>query len=420
MRAPKLATAVWSSALLLGVIATTAGAQERSRQRPPIIRIYSGNGAYVVQTTSYVMPAIQVSENAYVFAVSMDLDGRIQVLHPDAPGISVRMLAHKELRLPNFFTGFSGPGAGDQIYSSAGYSGYDGYGNGYVDSRGTIIALASRAPFKLDLIGSGGDWNILTIRQLIEGRDPLAAAWALANYLGATGEPIGYDFMRFAGGQSQYYALDAYGLDSYSPCGLYYGSGYASTLGLRGIQVFNQLRGARSLRGQHLRTVGYDACGMPIILYAPTTVVQRFPAGRLPRSTGDTTVFPKYRFPQGGMTGRPTPSDARVAPEGIFPLPRRSGLSQTGEQMMTAPRAGRSGSLNNINGSRPQPAAPSGAQGHIPFDRGATRPQAATGALPAREYRPAPRIESPPPASRTQTPIIIRLQPTRTPPPNRR
>jgi hypothetical protein len=413
MRAPRLATAVGSSALLLCVLATSAGAQERSRQRAPIIRLYSENGAYVVQTTSYVMPAIEVSENAYVFAVSMDLDGHVQVLHPDAPGISVRMLAHKELRLPNFFAGFSGPGAGDQIYSAAGYSGYDAYDNGYVDSRGTIIALASRAPFNLELIESGGDWNILTIRRLIEGRDPLAAALALANYIGAKGEPIGHDFMRFAGvGQSQYYALNAY-----SSCGLYYGSGYASTLGLRGIQVFNQLHATRSLRGQRVRTLGYDACGIPILLYAPTTVAYRVPAGRVPRSHGDTTVFPKYRFPHGGMTGRPTPSGAREAPEGIFPLPRRSGLSQTGEQTITAPRGRRSEPRNTIDGNRPQSSALSAPQGHIPFERAAARPQAAIGVFPAREYRPS---SPPPPPPRAQTPIVIRLEPTRAPPPRRR
>jgi len=423
MRVMRKATAIGSSALLLCVIAAVAGAQERPRQRPPIIRIYSENGAYVVQTTSYVMPAIEVAENAYVFAVSMDLDGHIQVLHPDAPGISVRMLAHRELQLPNFFAGYSGPAAGDQIYSSTNYSTYDGYSRGDVDSRGTIIALASRAPFNLDLIGSGGDWNIATIRRLIEGRSPPAAAQALANYIGARGEPIGQDFMRFAGvGQNQYYALDAY-----SPCGLYYGSGYASILGLREIRVFNQLRAARSARGQGIRTLGYDACGIPIVLYTPTRVASRFPVpgGKRLRSPGDTTVFEKYRVPRGGLTGRPTPRAASAAPEGIFPLPRSSGLSR--EPRIIAPSGRRSEPRSISEGNRPQPAAVSGQQGHIPFERAAPRPQPATGVMSARPTLSPPPVQivherpstPPPPPPRAQAPVT-RSDPARVPPPSRR
>ena len=88
MRAKGIATATGSSALLMCLLASAAFAQERARQRAPSIRVYSENGAGVV--SSYVRPAIHVSEDAYVFAVMMDLDGHIQVLHPDFPGISVR------------------------------------------------------------------------------------------------------------------------------------------------------------------------------------------------------------------------------------------------------------------------------------------------------------------------------------------
>src|SRR5450759_818439 len=79
MRATKLATAVGTVALLLCALVSASGAQEKARQRAPIIRVYSSNGSYVLQTTSYVTPVIEVSENAYVFAVSMDVDGHIQV-----------------------------------------------------------------------------------------------------------------------------------------------------------------------------------------------------------------------------------------------------------------------------------------------------------------------------------------------------
>ena len=95
-----LVSAAGSSALLMCMLASASTAQEPSRQRAPVVRIYSQNGGVA---SSYVTPAIEVSENAYVFAVMMDLDGHIQVLHPDFPGISVRVRAQKQLYLPNFF-----------------------------------------------------------------------------------------------------------------------------------------------------------------------------------------------------------------------------------------------------------------------------------------------------------------------------
>src|SRR4026209_1330047 len=114
MRAKGLATAAGSSALLLCMLASASSAQERTRKSAPIIRVLSENGAGVV--SSYVRPTIRVAEDSYVFAVMMDLDGHIQVLHPDFPGISVRVRSQKQLRLPNFFAGFN-----DHRYSG-GYS----------------------------------------------------------------------------------------------------------------------------------------------------------------------------------------------------------------------------------------------------------------------------------------------------------
>src|SRR3981081_23512 len=103
MRVAKSASAVGVAALLVTLLASPSTAQNESREKAPSVRVYSQNGAIA---SNYVTPAIQVSEDAYVFAVSLDLDGQIQVLHPDFPGISVRILEHKQLRLPNFFAGF--------------------------------------------------------------------------------------------------------------------------------------------------------------------------------------------------------------------------------------------------------------------------------------------------------------------------
>src|SRR5205814_10180529 len=117
MRALKAVPALGAAALMLCAL-SSASAQQRARQRAPIIRVYSTSGGDYINTSTYVEPQIQVSENAYVFAVEMDLDGQIQVLHPDFPGLSVRISAHTNLRLPNFFAGFNQgvPNAG--VYSS--------------------------------------------------------------------------------------------------------------------------------------------------------------------------------------------------------------------------------------------------------------------------------------------------------------
>ena len=442
MRATKLATAVGTVALLLCALVSASGAQEKARQRAPIIRVYSSNGSYVLQTTSYVTPVIEVSENAYVFAVSMDVDGHIQVLHPDFPGISVRMLAHKQLKLPNFFAGFAQPNAGYGYYSSASYPGYANYDDGYMDSRGTVIALASRAPFNLELIESDGDWNISTIRRLIENRSPQMAAQALARYLGANGEPIGRDFMRFAGWRN-YNSGYNYAYGAYSSCDLY-GYSYAPTMAVRFFQANSMIALLRQ-RGRRA-TIGYDVCGLPFVIFQPSSLASGFPGTRPPRAPGDTTVFPKSRFPQHGRPHLPAESGPKTAPEGIFPLPQRSGLPQIGDVTITAPGGRRREPGQFIQGYRPQPGTMSAPppQGRLPIERVTTpraEPAAATGVQPVREYRPEPRSAAPPPArvpdaprqappppapvvherpsAPPAPPPTTRSEPARVPPPNR-
>ncbi|HEX9250089.1 MAG TPA: hypothetical protein VF856_11350 [Gemmatimonadaceae bacterium] len=413
MRTAKFAAAVGASAFLLCVLASDSGAQERAKQRAPIIRIYDTNGSTALETTSYVTPVIEVAENAYVFAVSMDVDGQIQVLHPDFPGISVRMLAHKEIRLPNFFAGFAQQ-RGDGYSGASSYAGYSSYNDGYLDSRGTVIALASRAPFDLERIESGGDWNMSAIRRLIEYRTPQVAAQSLASYLGAKGEPIGRDILRFAGGRNynSYYAYSPY-----SSCDLY-GYAYAPTLARRFFEASQSIAFLRQ-RGQSAR-LGYDFCGFPIVIYTPRSFAGGFPVGR-PRTRGDTTVFPKGRFPVEGVPHHPPRSSAQAAPEGVFPL-TRSGLPQMGDVTITAPRGHRAEPGLNLRGYTSQPM--SAPQGRAPIER-VTTPRlepAATGAQPVREYRPQPRTEAPPPARAPResppppTPVVHE-RPSTSPPP---
>jgi hypothetical protein len=249
MRTITLASAAGSSALLLCLIASASSAQNASR-RAPLVRVYSQDGGSVV--SNYVTPAIDVSEDAYVFAVMMDLDGRIQVLQPDAPGISVRLRANRQLRLPNFFAGFNAPMHRTGRYPLNVLS-YDSHVDMGADSRGTVIALASRAPFQLELIEADGDWDNSEIRRLIENRSPSSAAQALARYLGAKGEPIGRDYMRFAGARQSYYAYD-----DLSYCGYAYGFGsFGGALSIA--NALNQ-GGNRRLAGNRV-LIGYDACG---------------------------------------------------------------------------------------------------------------------------------------------------------------
>jgi len=244
--------------------------------------------------SNYVTPAIEVSEDSYVFAVSMDLDGQIQVLHPDYPGISVRILQHRQLRLPNFFAGFSRPDGGtlDASGQYANYSGYAGYEN---DSRGTVIALASRVPFNLERVERDGDWNMLAIRGLLEHRTPASAAQALASYLGAKGEPIGRDYMRFAPARNYNYASDAL----YS-CDLYYGIDLWR-LGSRRLDVFNRVAQLQRA-GKSVSIVGYDFCGMPVLAFGPSrssSATLKIAAAVMPMTNAGTTAAPS-----------PTPSNA--------------------------------------------------------------------------------------------------------------
>jgi hypothetical protein len=402
MRVTRLMATAGSSALLLCLLATVAPAQNRSRQRAPIVRVYSQDVGVV---SSYVRPIIKVSEDAYVFAVMMDLDGHIQVLHPDHPGISVRIRSDKQLSLPNFFAGYNDPRQGGRYSGLASYNDYQGSEN---DTRGTVIAIASRAPFNLDLIEAGGDWNISAIRRLIEHRSPESAARSIAEYLAVKGEPVGYDYMRFAGQRQGYYAYDGYnaynGLD-YCGYNRYAYSLFGGAYGAQG------LGNAAALRAAGLRPLflGYDACGVPIIVVSPFTR-GRFPLPHPQRPPGDTTIFPKSRFP----TGVARHPGADNAPQGIFPLPQRGEQPQMGDVTNTAPQRRRAQPRENMEQFRPQPGNASlPDRVRMPVQRTvpSSRPAPAPTAQPV--YRPEPRVAAPAERARMPERVIIREAPPR-------
>lgn len=406
MRATGLAAAGGFSALLLGLLASPSAAQNWSDQRAPAVRVYSQNGAGV--SSNYVTPAIEVAEDAYVFAVMMDVDGRIQVLHPEFPGISVRIRSQSQLRLPNFFAGFNEPRQGAAYYSANGSVKYDrdeALGN---DARGTVIALASRAPFNFGRIAASGDWNNFAIRDLIEHRTPAAAARALAQYLGA-GEPIGSDYMRFAGGRQGYYAYDGY-----SSCGYGYRSGRSGFISGR---AFNRSGKQRSLNRRPV-VVGYDACGFPVVVAAPFTPrgKGRDPAPRRPK--GDNPAFPKSRFPteisrhSGDGDAAPKP----VAAEGIFPLPKRA-EPQMREPVNTAPTMRRAEMREIPSQFRSRSERVSlGEQARIPAERTVPRraESAPIGTPPV--HRSEPRVIWSSPQPRAHSAPQSRPEPARNPP----
>ena len=379
MRTKRLMAAAGPSALLLCLLATAAPAQNRSRQRAPIVRVYSQD---VGTVSSYVRPVVKVSQDAYVFAVMMDLDGRIQVLHPEFPGISVRIRSDQQLNLPNFFAGYTDP---RQSGRYSGLARYDGYRSSEDDTRGTVIAIASRAPFNLDVIAAGGDWNISIIRQLIEDRAPESAARALANYLAADGEPVSHDYMRFAGQRQGFYAYGYNGYGAYDYCGYSAYSRFGGYYGLPG------LGSAAALRAAGLRPLflGYDACGLPIVVVSPFTR-GRFPLPHPQRPLGDTTVFPKSRFPIDGVVRVPGGDNA---PQGIFPLPQRGETPQLGEVTNTARQRRRP--EPRAEQFRPEPVTTSFPdRARMPVERVVPRAEpASSGMRPV--YRPEPAVAAP-------------------------
>ncbi|HEV2017271.1 MAG TPA: hypothetical protein VGQ98_03075 [Gemmatimonadaceae bacterium] len=418
MRAARSAPAVGVVALLITLLASPSAAQYESGGRAPSIRVYSQNGAIA---SNYITPAIEVSEDAYVFAVSLDLDGQIQILHPDFPGISVRILQHRQLRLPNFFAGF---GRGGGTYDGGGR--YVSYSDYYVgrdnDSRGTVIALASRAPFNLERVESDGDWNISAIRRLIENRAPASAAHALAAYLGAKGESIGTDYMRFASAQyHNYYASNAL-----YACDLYYG-GYSPGLSLARLATLNRVAQMRH-GGRSVSIVGYDFCGMPIVVYGPSQPYTRYNPSAPPRSPGDTLGGKNRVSPP--RSGRPPAGAPRAAAIGIFPITRRAEPPQMGDVTITAPRPNRRDPREIFNDLRNQARnGGSPERSRIPVERSAPRAETPViGTPPVREYskpifREAPPQRSEPPrgpdrSNPSPAPApIVHEQPSRSPPP---
>ena len=228
------------------------------------------------------------------------------------------------------------------------------------------------------------------IRRLVENRSPESAAQALARYLGAKGEPIGRDFMRFAGQRQGYYAYS-------HDCG--YGSYGYNTYGYRSVGggLFRSFARFAELRAMGLRPV--DRRLRLVRRAADRHRADQAGAGFHPpvpvRPPGDTTVFPKSHYPR-GIARRPR------TPEGVFPLPNRAAVASSPAPGPAADprRYDHRAARTSRGAARDSRAVPPATRGHR--DAGERRRRPLTAHLPSRTepvptgmrpvYRPEPRV----------------------------
>jgi hypothetical protein len=176
-----LARGLAVAALCVGALPSPSDGQQQSRRAAPKVSIYGGG--LDAHRTSDVTSRVRVTEDAYVLVVARNLNGEITVLYPESPKKSSMIAARTTLELPSFFSGFDAqPSVGQTRY---------------VVSQGTVFALASLAPLNLKMISTGGEWNIDSIKSLIQGVIPQLAPNALASHLGPKGEHIGVASMWF-------------------------------------------------------------------------------------------------------------------------------------------------------------------------------------------------------------------------------
>lgn len=227
-------------------------------------------GAPRVRVTSHphsnfgnIQPSVSLSEDAYVLAVAIDRDGRVSVLSPVGPNDLIRFEAAKSLRLPEFFSGFSS--------ARAGY--YDRYTSRYASyirnmtedySAGSVLVLASKAPFNFAAISDGPFWNEEAIRKLVRYRDPSSAVYSLGRAITSKEQSFGHDYLRFGANRYQVASADpCFGSSLYG----YAGSGFSTN----GYMIL----GASATRaGYQLMSIGSDGCGRIRYIIVPVRVLR--------------------------------------------------------------------------------------------------------------------------------------------------
>lgn len=223
--------------------------------RAPRIRLVVPPASYA--GSQYVEASFQLSADAYVLVVAVDLDRRIRVLYPETPEESGFAAGSSPHRLTRFFAGFARSGR------SSGYdSRYDMTGRiSPVGGGGVLLAVASDRPLQLErLTGVGGDWDEPTLMQLVFDESLSGAAHAVGRAVVLTGQDFNTDYSTFSGRRT----LTAYGSfasSGFGNCGD--GYGYADVSG------FGTSSYPNGYGGQAPRLIGlYQRNGQTFARYA--------------------------------------------------------------------------------------------------------------------------------------------------------
>jgi hypothetical protein len=212
----------WSvlGALALGgCIASQGGSPgagtENAASSVPLIHLnLLGAGA----STNYVDAGFQVSEDAYVMIVAVDLDRRVRVVFPEAPDESGYVTAHSSKRITRFFAGF-GPISRRYANFSLATQPITRNGGG-----GILLAIASNRPLQLGGLADGeGDFNEESIARLVFNASAPSAAYSLGRAVTRSGQQFNTDYSSFGGGLGGH---GTFASNSFSECGGLAGFGY--------------------------------------------------------------------------------------------------------------------------------------------------------------------------------------------------
>ena len=304
----------------------------------------------------YVEASFNLSADAYVLVVAVDLDRRIRVLYPESPDESGFAARTSQNRLTRFFAGFGGGSA----------NGYGTYLARYeatqritpFDGGGVLLAVASDRPLQLDrLVGPDGEWSEEALSRLVYEQNLSGAAHAVGRAVVLTGQDYNADYRTFSGGRS----FGAYSYAARSLDGCSFASGISRNNPLA--DVYDSWFRGSNYAGSAVRFLGY---------------FQR-----------DGRTFARYL--QGGCAGTSYYDVPVVSP---LPIPPDSARPDTSVQRKRRfPGARQFPSVASDSGGRMVPVrlSPSGAR-----DIGRDRPVIASGIrfrhaeeLPREAIRPA-------------------------------
>jgi hypothetical protein len=172
-----------------------------SADDPPIRVWFNSSGDYAPGARAKVYA--KADRDGYLVVLRADRDGQVRVLFPLDPSSSQQV-------------------AGDKKYELKGRGGREAFvaDNG----PGTVLAVISAEPFRLDQFVQDGHWNITALSQQGVRNDPESGLLELVKRMNPSGRPIEYDVAtyvvdeRFTRGRDLYpYPQSAFGWWGYDP-----------------------------------------------------------------------------------------------------------------------------------------------------------------------------------------------------------